>query len=90
MEGRSIRRYSDEGAVAQAVEAAGEDPWKPREVLGITAMTKLLGKKRFDTLLGDLVRKPEGKPTLVPASDKRRALTPASPDTVFTPITKGA
>lgn len=90
VEGRSIRRYTDEDAVAQTVEAAGEDPWKPREVLGITAMTKLLGKKQFDTLLGELVHKPEGKPTLVPVSDKRRELTPASPETVFTPITKGA
>lgn len=86
VEGRSVRRYTDEDKVAQAVEAAGEDPYKPREVLGITAMTKLLGKKRFEELLGDHVHKPEGKPTLVPVSDKRPALELATPETVFTPI----
>lgn len=86
VEGRSVRRYTDEKDVARAVEAAGEDPYKPREVLGITAMTKLLGKKRFEELLGDHVHKPEGKPTLVPVSDKRPALELATPETVFTPI----
>ncbi|WP_288751284.1 DUF2800 domain-containing protein [uncultured Corynebacterium sp.] len=90
VEGRSVRKYTDEDAVTKAVEAAGEDPYKPREVLGITAMTKLLGKKRFQELLGDYVHKPEGKPTLVPASDKRPALTLATPDTMFEPITPGA
>lgn len=90
VEGRSVRKYTDEGDVARAVEAAGEDPYKPREVLGITAMTKLLGKKRFDELLGDHVHKPEGKPTLVPESDKRSALELATPENVFTSIQKGA
>lgn len=90
VEGQSVRKYTDDDAVTKAVEAAGEDPYKPREVLGITAMTKLLGKKRFQELLGDYVHKPEGKPTLVPASDKRPALTLATPDTMFEPITPGA
>lgn len=90
VEGRSVRKYTDEAEVARVVEAAGEDPHKPREVLGITAMTKLLGKQRFEELLGDYVHKPEGKPTLVPESDKRPALTPVSADTVFGHIEKGA
>ena len=90
VEGRSVRKYTDEGDVARAVQAAGEDPYKPREVLGITAMTKLLGKKRFEELLGSHVHKPEGKPTLVPESDKRPALELATAETVFEPIQKGA
>ncbi|WP_083284791.1 DUF2800 domain-containing protein [Corynebacterium sp. HMSC11D10] len=90
VEGRSVRKYTDEDEVARVVEAAGEDPHKPREVLGITAMTKLLGKQRFEELLGDYVHKPEGKPALVPESDKRPALTPVSADTVFGHIEKGA
>ena len=90
VEGRSVRKYTDEDEVARVVEEAGEDPHKPREVLGITAMTKLLGKKRFEELLGDFVHKPEGKPTLVPESDKRPALTPVSADTVFGHIGESA
>ena len=38
-------------------------------------MQKILGKKQFDTLLGHLIEKPQGKPTLVPVSDKRPAIT---------------
>lgn len=73
VEGRSTRRYTDEEAVANAVTAAGIDPYE-HSVLGITAMTKLLGKKKFEELLGALIEKPQGKPTLVPESDKRPAL----------------
>lgn len=77
--GRSVRKYKDEAAVAQAVEQAGFDPWA-KKVLGITEMTKLLGKDRFKELLSDFIIKPEGKPTLVPASDKRKELNIASSD----------
>lgn len=73
VEGRSIRKYADESAVAQAAEAAGVDVWD-RRLKTITALEKQLGKKRFTTLLGDFVVKPAGKPTLVPDSDKRPAL----------------
>lgn len=90
VEGRSVRKYTDKDDVARAVEAAGENPYKPREVLGITDMTKLLGKKRFEELLSDYIHKPEGKPTLVPESDKRPALTPVNADTVFGHIERGA
>jgi len=73
VEGRSNRRYTDEAAVADAVSAAGFDPYE-RKVLGITAMTSLLGKKRFEEVLGGYIEKPQGKPTLVPESDKRPAI----------------
>ena len=72
--GRSRRKYTDEAAVAQAVEQAGHDPFDHR-VLGITAMTNLLGKAKFQEILGSLVYKPPGSPTLVPESDKRPAIT---------------
>ena len=70
VEGRSNRRYTDEGAVTQAVTNAGFDPYE-RKLLGITAMQKLLGKSRFEELLSAYIEKPQGKPTLVPESDKR-------------------
>lgn len=80
VEGRSNRKYTDEKAVAEAVIGYGKDPYSEPEVLGITAMTKLLGKKQFEELLGDLIYKPQGKPTLVPMSDKRPAINTAQAD----------
>ena len=68
--GRSESRYLSDEAAAKAVEAAGENPWEKR-ILGITAMKRKLGKKRFDEILGSLIVRPAGKPTLVPESDKR-------------------
>ena len=47
---------------------------KPTELIGITEMTKLIGKKKFEELLSGLVIKPEEKPTLAPESDKRPEL----------------
>ena len=71
--GRSNRKYTNEDEVAKTVTAAGYDPFE-KKVLGITAMTSLLGKKKFEELLGGLTVKPEGKPTLVSKSDKRPAM----------------
>ena len=79
VEGRSVRKYTDEAAVAATVTDAGYDPYE-KKVLGITAMTSLLGKKRFEELLSGMITKPPGKPTLVPDSDKRPALNTAKDD----------
>ncbi len=79
VEGRSTRRYADEGAVAKAVADAGFDPYE-KKVIGITAMTSLLGKKKFEEILGSLVYKPQGKPALVPDSDRRPAMNTAKDD----------
>lgn len=79
VEGRSNRKYTDENAVVEAVKSAGFDPYE-HSVLGITAMTSLLGKKKFNELLGGLIEKPQGKPTLVSISDKRPAIHTANED----------
>ena len=42
--------------------------------LGVTAMTTLLGKKRFEETIGGLIEKPAGKPALVPVTDKRQEI----------------
>lgn len=68
--GRSNRKYTDEAAVADVVIAAGKDPYE-KKLLGITAMTALLGKKTFEDILGGLTFKPPGKPVLVTTDDKR-------------------
>lgn len=79
VEGRSNRKYTNEAAVAAAVESAGFDPYE-RKVLGVTAMQKMLGKTRFEELLAPYIEKPQGKPTLVPESDKRPAMNTAKND----------
>lgn len=79
VEGRSNRKYTSEAAVATTVEDAGFDPYE-RKVLGVTAMQKMLGKTRFEELLAPYIEKPQGKPTLVPESDKRPAMNTAKND----------
>ena len=39
-------------------------------------MEKNLGKKKFGEVLGKLIYKPEGAPTLAPESDKRPEFKP--------------
>ena len=83
--GRSVRKYTSETDVAAAAEAAGyKDIWD-RKLITLTAMEKLMGKPAFNEILGDLVIKPAGKPTLVPASDKRPPLDLVSAATDFQP-----
>lgn len=79
VEGRSNRKFTDETAAASKVKGAGYDPYE-KKLLGITAMSTMLGKKKFEKLLGELVYKPPGKPTLVPESDKRPAMNTAIDD----------
>ena len=79
VEGRSNRKYTNDAVVAATVEDAGFDPYE-RKILGITAMQKMLGKSRFEELLAPYIEKPQGKPTLVPESDKRPAMNTAKSD----------
>ncbi|MDA3130375.1 DUF2800 domain-containing protein [Aliibacillus thermotolerans] len=71
VEGRSNRKYADEEAVAEAAKKAGYEDIYKKSLLTITNMEKLMGKKKFNEVLGDFIIKPSGKPTLVPVSDKR-------------------
>ena len=74
VEGRSNRKYTDESAVIAAATAAGYRDIFKKSLIPITEMEKLMGKKTFTEVLGGLIIKPQGKPTLVPASDKRPAI----------------
>lgn len=83
VEGRSVRKYSDDETVQTVLVKAGyeaEKILKKPELLGITDMEKLLGKKQFNTLLQDYIIKPPGKPTLVVQSDKRPELNSVESD----------
>ena len=72
--GRSVRKYVNEEQVAQTAIAHGYEDIYKKSLIGLTEMTKLMGKKQFDEILGELIIKPQGKPSLVPVSDKRKAL----------------
>ena len=72
--GRSVRKYADEEKVAEAARAAGFKDIFDHKLITITKMEKLMGKDTFKEVLGGLIVKPHGKPTLVPESDKRPAI----------------
>ena len=80
VEGRSNRRYKDEDAVAKAAQEAGYKDIYKKSLITITEMQALMGKKKFDEVLGALITKPTGKPALVPESDKRPVLNIAKND----------
>ena len=77
VEGTSRRTITDPEAAAQTLLDNGykeKDIFKPRELEGITNLQKVLGKKGVAKYLEAYIDKPEGKPTLVPESDKRPAI----------------
>ena len=81
--GRSIRKITNQEAVMDLLDKEGfnRDIYvKPVELRTITDLEKLIGKKRFTVLCGDYIEKPQGKPTLVPESDKRPAYDTAADD----------
>ena len=74
VEGRSNRRITDEAKAVELLRKAGYSDdviYKPIKMQGITELEKALTKKKFTTLLGSVVEKPPGKPTLVPEEDER-------------------
>lgn len=79
VEGKSLRRFKDDDAAAEAAIKAGYDPYE-KKLLGITALSSQMGKKKFEEVLGELIYKAPGKPTLVPDSDKRPAMNTAAND----------
>lgn len=76
VEGRSNRRYVDAEMVQGVLELEGysEEELLSKKLISITDMEKLIGKKQVGVILGDLIEKPPGKPTLVIESDKRKAI----------------
>lgn len=83
VEGRSNRRYTDTEAIADILRNNNfNDPviFKPSELITLTNMEKLVGKKKLTELIGDYIEKPQGKPTLVPEDDKRPVFNSAAED----------
>lgn len=78
VEGRRRRTITDEQVAAEILTGVGEcaasDIYKPQELQSLTALEKLVGKKRLAELLQPVIKTSEGKPTLVSETDKRPAL----------------
>ena len=86
VEGRSVRKFTDERAVVKAANEAGYHDIYKQSLISITEMEKLMGKAEFSKVLGALVTKPQGKPTLVPDTDKRQAISVSNPKSEFSEI----
>ena len=83
VEGRSVRKITDQDGAALALNKAGyktAEIYKPQELRTITDLEKLTGKKQFAAICGEYIEKPQGKPTLAPESDKRPAIDPLADD----------
>jgi len=77
VEGTSRRKYADEEQIINRLTELNYDESEiltEPKLVGISALGKVVGAKKVNELLGDLIIKPPGKPTLVPESDKRPAL----------------
>ena len=78
VEGISRRKWVDEDQASNAIFARcpelSEDEIFNMKLKPITSIEKIVGKKRFEEILSDVVVKPQGKPTLVPSEDKRPAM----------------
>ena len=83
VEGRSVRKITDQDGAAAVLNKAGyktTEIYKPQELKNITELEKLAGKKQFNAICGEYIEKPQGKPTLAPESDKRPAFNPMLDD----------
>lgn len=77
VEGRGSRDWTDQDKAFEIITSSGtpEAMLYERKPLTLAAVEKLLGKKVFTELVGELVVKNPGKPALVEESDKRDAIT---------------
>ena len=83
VEGRSNRSITDKEAAKEILKKEGykeEQYLKPQELLSLGDLEKLVGKKNLSTVMGNLIIKPQGKPTLVPETDKRPELNSIEQD----------
>ena len=86
VEGRSKRQFLDPKAVAGAATQAGYTDIYKTEMISLTEFEKLMGKKKFQEVLGGYVVKPPGKLALVPDSDPRPAVDLDTAADEFTPL----
>ena len=84
VEGRSKRVFTDTKAVVDTAVANGYTDIYKQQLITLTEFEKMMGKKRFNELLGAYVAKPPGKLTLVPEDDPREPVDlSGTPDQEF-------
>ena len=74
VEGRSKRVFTDTKAVVDTAIANGYTDLYKQSLITLTEFEKMMGRKKFNELLGTYVAKPPGKLALVPESDPREAV----------------
>ena len=82
VEGRSTRVWSDQDKALAQLEAKGIDHAVIYDSVpkSLAQLEKLLGKPKFEELVGEFVTKPPGNPTLAVMGDKRPAFSTAATD----------
>ena len=84
VEGRSKRIFTDTKAVVDKAIANGYTDLYKQQLITLTEFEKMMGKKKFNELLGEYVAKPPGKLALVPESDPREPVDlTAAPEQEF-------
>ena len=78
--GVTKRKYTNEADVIRACTEAGYNNIFKTTLLGISDLEKAIGKKAFRDVVAPYVFKPEGKPELVPLSDRRKPISSAETD----------
>ena len=78
VEARTQRKIENPVAALEALEIEGYDveDVTNTKLKGLSDLTKLLGKKKFEEVLGQYIVKPQGDPVLVPESDPRPEFNP--------------
>ncbi len=74
------RKYTNDADVIRACTEAGFTNIYKTTLLGISDLEKAIGKKAFKDVVGPYVFKPEGKPELVPLSDRHKPISSAESD----------
>lgn len=78
VEGRSNRKITDIDNAFEVLKKEGYDEalLYERKPVTLTELEKLVTKKKLEELIGSMIDKPRGKPTLAPESDKRKPYAP--------------
>ena len=73
-ESNTKRKISDEDAVKKILKEAGFNP-EITKLMSISELQKMVGKTKFNDLVGDYIIKPKGQPVLAPDPDANKNIS---------------